>query len=334
MRCPTLSELPTVPARKTGWPWTEESPQLPETMADGRPWPKISIVTPSYNQGRLIEETVRSVLLQGYPNLEFIIIDGASTDRSIDIIRKYASWLAYWVSEPDRGQSHAVNKGIARASGDLLHWINSDDLLLRSSLSTIGELFVRNPECRLVTGQAKLIDYQGDRIGDLNSSFSSWADFATRQCKIAQVATFFDRKLFDEFGMLDESLEYCMDSDLLLRFTQEYPPLIVDSYLTAYRIHKKTKFDHNRISGFVEADQTYLKHLYGTGLERIYRNWSFAHWLSLSSFEDLTFGNRILSILHGIKMQPAIFRSRKLYLAIVRAGRIGLREKLGKYASS
>jgi cellulose synthase/poly-beta-1,6-N-acetylglucosamine synthase-like glycosyltransferase len=113
MRCPTLIELPPPPPGKTGWPWTEESPQLPDTMPDGRPWPRVSIVTPSYNQGEFIEETNRSVLLQGHSNLEYIIIGGGSTDNSVDTIHKYEKWLAYWVSEPDRGQADAINPNFA-----------------------------------------------------------------------------------------------------------------------------------------------------------------------------------------------------------------------------
>ena len=115
MHCPTLAELPPPPPDKTGWPWSEESPPLPATMPDGSPWPRISIVTPSYNQGQFIEETIRSVLLQGYPNLEYIVMDGGSTDNSVEIVRNYNSWLAYWVSEPDRGQAmRSIRDGRAR----------------------------------------------------------------------------------------------------------------------------------------------------------------------------------------------------------------------------
>src|ERR1700738_5143459 len=106
----------------TGWPWTTETPRLPAVRPDGSRWPRISIVTPSYNQGQFIEETIRSVLLQGYPDLEYLILDAGSTDGTLDVIRKYERHLTYWVSEPDKGQSDAINKGFARCTGELMNW--------------------------------------------------------------------------------------------------------------------------------------------------------------------------------------------------------------------
>src|SRR5688572_24844846 len=139
MSSPSLAQMPPPPPEKTGWPWTEESPQLPDTMPNGQPWPKITIVTPSYNQGQFLEETIRSVLLQGYPNLEYIIMDGGSTDGSVDIIRKYEPYIAYWVSTTDRGQSHAINKGFSLATGHLMGWLNSDDVYAPNALMSIAQ---------------------------------------------------------------------------------------------------------------------------------------------------------------------------------------------------
>ena len=134
MRCPTLAELPPPLEGKTGWPWTVESTQLPETMPHGSPWPRISIVTPSYNQGEFIEETIRSVLLQGYPNLEYIIMDGGSSDKTNEVISKYASWLKYWRSQKDEGQAAAITEGFLRATGQIGAYINSDDFYLQNVL--------------------------------------------------------------------------------------------------------------------------------------------------------------------------------------------------------
>lgn len=155
MRCPTLAELPPPPPDRTGWPWTVESPRVPDTMSDGRLcWPRISIVTPSYNQARFIEETIRSILLQGYPDLEYIIIDGGSTDDTVAILRKYEKHLAYWVSEKDRGQSHAINKGMERISGDVWMYQNSDDLLSRGALAAVADRFA-DPSVSWVGGASE-----------------------------------------------------------------------------------------------------------------------------------------------------------------------------------
>ena len=136
MRCPTLRELPPPPAGKTGWPWTEESaPSLPPTRPAGQPWPRITVVTPSFNQAVFLEATIRSILLQGYPDLEYYVLDGGSKDGSVDIIKKYAPWLTYWFSGPDGGQSSAINRGLELGSGLFATWINSDDMLCKNALT-------------------------------------------------------------------------------------------------------------------------------------------------------------------------------------------------------
>ena len=149
---------------KTGWPWSEQSKQLPKTMKNGKLWPKISIVTPSFNQVQFIEETIRSVILQNYPNLEYIIIDGGSTDGSVEIIKKYEKYLTYWVSEPDSGQSEAINKGWKIATGDIIAWLNSDDMYMPYALSTIASMYAANPDKIIFQGSCNNIDIEGNHL--------------------------------------------------------------------------------------------------------------------------------------------------------------------------
>jgi glycosyltransferase involved in cell wall biosynthesis len=285
---------------------------LPETMVDGQAWPKLSVVTPSYNQSQFLEEAIRSVLLQGYPNLEYIIIDGGSSDGSLELIRNYEPWLTYWVSEPDRGQSHAINKGIVRSTGDILFWLNSDDLVLPGAFSTVARLFMKRSQVRLVTGQAQVINEDGERIGMLRSRFSSWREFGSRKCTIRQVATFFDRKLFEELGLIDESLDYCMDMDLLLRFTRKFPPLVVDVHLSAYRKHGCAKFDNHCVAGYKEFDEMMSRHLSGTGLEVDYLLWSTHNWLFCSLKKGLNMNERLACLAYSMKALPlkSILRQR------------------------
>src|SRR5258708_33872657 len=150
----------TLSKERYGWPWTTKSKPLPNLTKNGHPWPRISIVTPSYNQGQFLEETLRSVLLQGYPNLEYIIMDGGSSDNSAEIIEKYAPQLAYWESKPDSGQTHAINKGLKRSTGTIMGWLNSDDILLPKSLCRIAETFSAQPSTMIATGFRKVYDAQ------------------------------------------------------------------------------------------------------------------------------------------------------------------------------
>ena len=152
----TLEDLPKPPQGRSGWPWTEASRPLPRVTTHGEPWPKISIVTPSFNQAQYLEETIRSVLLQGYPNLEYFVYDGGSTDGSVDILRRYGAFLDGWVSERDKGQSDAINKGFARCTGEVVNWLCSDDVLLPGALSQVGQAFVERPETEGTRGRREV----------------------------------------------------------------------------------------------------------------------------------------------------------------------------------
>jgi glycosyltransferase involved in cell wall biosynthesis len=243
MRCPTLNDLPSPPADKTGWPWTNETPQLPETMPNGSRWPRISIVTPSYNQGRFIEETIRSVLLQGYPDLEYVIVDGGSTDDSVDVIQRYAPWLTAWVSEPDRGQAHAINKGLAKCAGELLGWINSDDLLLRGAANHLGTAYKRFPRAILA---GDVIDFHlsvGQRtlLQQRDITFDAIVEPWRHNIRWHQPGIFFSCSLYQQAGPLDESLHYVFDRDWLCRAVQIATVHYIHIPVAQFRFHHTSK---------------------------------------------------------------------------------------------
>lgn len=247
MRCPTLKELPPPPPGKTGWPWTEESPQLPDAMPDGRPWPRISIVTPNYNYGQFIEETIRSVLLQGYPNLEYIIIDGGSTDNSVEIIKKYEPWLAYWVSEPDRGQSHAINKGFARVTGQIMAWINSDDYYSHEALTSVVQQFVHGKmlvigEVVYVDDESRFLRHVKTRLSGDTRQRSLFMNGQVKAFRHPQPAMFWTNRVFSMVGQLSEDLCYVMDLDFLLRaMSIGITPAIYERVLAYVRLHENSK---------------------------------------------------------------------------------------------
>ena len=237
----SVGELPPPPAGKTGWPWTEGSPVLPSLTPAGQPWPKIAIVTPSFNQGAYIEETIRSVLLQGYPNLEYIIIDGGSTDDTIDIIRKYERYVSYWVSEPDRGQAHAINKGIRRATGDIFAWLNSDDVYAPGVFQRVASIF-RDEEVHLLYGKCAYVEadgrYRADwpYVGNLN------LPLLLSQNVVPQPSTFLRMHVVRGCGFLDEQMHYAFDYEYWLRIiAKNYRAHSIPNLLSYYRLHDTSK---------------------------------------------------------------------------------------------
>ncbi|MDY6937097.1 MAG: glycosyltransferase family 2 protein [Cyanobacteriota bacterium] len=260
MKCPTLQKLPSPPPKKKGWPWTEESsqqsPQLSDRLSDDSEWPKISIVTPSYNQGEFLEETIRSVLLQGYPNLEYIIIDGGSTDNSIEIIRQYEPWLTYWISEPDRGQSDAIQKGFDRSSGQIMGWLNSDDLLEPLALLTLSSIY--QPGCHWWKGDAKHILADGTIKTYKQSPLEiTRNELLHARLILTQVSTFWTRELWHQAGGYISNLNFAMDYELWLRFSNYTSVTTIESVLGRYRTHDraKTGTQQGQVLYFQECDR-------------------------------------------------------------------------------
>jgi len=241
MKCPPLTELPPAPLNRMEWPWTKESKPLSPRMPDGRHWPKISIVTPSLNQGQFLEETIRSVLLQHYPNLEYIIMDGGSTDNSIEIIKKYETWLNYWVSEKDNGQADAIQRGFDKASGKIIGWLNSDDLLLPNALAKVAKQFMLFPDMELLIGGAIMIDSDSNPVHRRYCYAQSYNSLLFLCQYFLQASSFWTKKVFRTIGGLDTSLKFCFDYDLFLKLALRRNPGKVDAFLSEFRLHDKTK---------------------------------------------------------------------------------------------
>lgn len=228
-------------------------------MPSGQPWARISIVTPSYNQADFLEETIRSVLLQGYPDLEYFVIDGASTDGSVDIIAKYEPWLTYWVSESDRGQSHAINKGFARCTGDMMTFQNSDDYYLPGAFADAADRFVTCRDAAVVVGGFFYVDDRirrdepvPARVPDGNSVdlFLIPAD----QWRLHQVSTFYSRNVLDRVGrQVREDLNWVMDRELLYRACRAGPVRVSERNYAVFRWHPRGK----SISNYLLADLEY-----------------------------------------------------------------------------
>jgi glycosyltransferase involved in cell wall biosynthesis len=252
-----LNVFPPPPQGKKGWPWNRETKPTTSKRPNGEAWPRISIVTPSYNQGRYIEETIRSVLLQNYPNLEYIIIDGGSTDETVEIIRKYEPWLTYWVSEPDRGQSHAINKGFTKSSGEIFGWLCSDDILLDGALGAVaGSMNLASPSwligCALEYDERS--KRSGRRIRTTDFSVGNFMQWAHKW--IPQPSVFWNQELHTvcrTTELINEELNYCMDVDLWFRFLRHSAPLFCDNDLSRLRYHDaaKTSGDNDYYNAFM-----------------------------------------------------------------------------------
>lgn len=204
-------------------------------------FPRITVVTPSFNQAAYLERTIRSVLDQGYPNLEYIIVDGGSNDGSINIIRRYEDRLAWWVSEPDRGQTDAINKGLRRATGEWVAWQNSDDIYYPGAFHDVAAAAARHPETDLIIGDIMLIDEQDRQLRNICYVKPSYNALLAEGMLIANQAAFWRRSLQEKIGLLDEEFHCSFDYEWFLRLSRHTESVHVARVWGALRLHGETK---------------------------------------------------------------------------------------------
>ncbi|WP_322509878.1 glycosyltransferase family 2 protein [Anaerolinea sp.] len=227
--------------------------------------PKISIVTPSLNQGKFIEETILSVLSQNYPRLEYLVVDGGSSDTTLHVLERYSDRIR-WISERDGGQTNAINKGLRLTDGTIVGYLNADDILLPGSLWTVADAFARHSEVRWVIGKCRIVD---EKNSEIRKPITNYKNFLLKRGSfpllvmtnyISQPATFWRRDALETVGFLDESLHYVMDYEYWLRLYSRYSPLFLPQYLAAFKIHpssKTTSMGHR--NAYVEEERRVVK---------------------------------------------------------------------------
>jgi glycosyltransferase involved in cell wall biosynthesis len=299
--------------------------------------PRISIITPSLNQVSFIEQTISSVIKQGYPNLEYIVIDGGSTDGSVEIIRKFQNNIAYWVSEKDGGQAHAINKGLQRATGDIVAYLNSDDYYLEGALARVAEHYSCHPEVDLFHGRCRIVDERGTSIGVRSGSITRYEEILDlwevwwNGRNFVQPEVFWTKRMIAKVGLLREDLFWALDYDYWLRVLHARGAVgFVDHELAAFRLHAQQKstqpalvanellsvvrpyiFANDGSIGWLKRVELKGKWIFDTRFrdeaelslhrkEGRYRRWLRLLWLSLQSpelFAARSFRQRLLNML-------------------------------------
>lgn len=236
--------------------------------------PRVTIVMPSLNQARFLEEAIQSVLAQDYPNVEFIIIDGGSTDGSVDIIKKYADRLAHWVSEPDRGHGDALCKGFSRATGEILAWLNSDDSYFPGAIRRAVEAFQEDPSADLVYGDVLIVDEHNRSLGERRLTRMDWYDFLGQGNCLAQPAAFWTRRIYEQVGGIDASYYFQLDLDFFVRVVAAGRIKHLRERLASLRIHpegKMVRAEHIRRVELERLRQQYVNQRPG----RLWYSWQF-----------------------------------------------------------
>ncbi len=263
MHPPRVTDLP-IP-RKSGWPWTSTDESFPLEGSSGQAlYPRISIVTPSFNQIQFLEETIRSVLLQGYPNLEYIVMDGGSTDGSEEVIRQYEPFLSFVHVGPDGGQSAAIAEGFHHATGEILAWLNSDDRYCPNVLKRVANHFAANPSIVFANGDVNYVDSKGNFLERIYAIRPNW--FLTANLGVhgwPQQGCFWRRQAYEKSGGLDKTLQFCMDRDLFIRLIKLGPSArIPGAPLADFRVHERAK--SSTILDVAKMENDILLDRYGT----------------------------------------------------------------------
>ena len=202
--------------------------------------PKISIITPSLNQGQFLERTILSVLNQDYPDIEYIVMDGGSTDNSLEILKKYHNRVI-WKSEPDKGQAHALNKGIKIATGEIIGWLNSDDMYRPNAFKNTADFFLKHVEIGMVYGKCNIIDENDNHICFYKTEAFNFERYINDADIIPQQSAFIKKQIIEKVGYLDQNLKYAMDLDLFVRIAKKYNLKYLPTHLASFRRHKGQK---------------------------------------------------------------------------------------------
>jgi glycosyltransferase involved in cell wall biosynthesis len=219
-------------------------------------FPKLTVITPSYNQAEFLERTIQSVINQNYPNLEYIVIDGGSTDGSVEVIRKYEKYLTYWISEPDFGQSHAINKGLKMATGDWVCWQNSDDIFYPSAFSNFLTVAIKFPSLDLIVGNMNLIDRFDNVLRDIKYVKPTYRSLLNEGMVLANQAAFWKRAVHHDLGFLDQDYDCMFDYDWFLRLTRFTRKVRhINATLAALRLHEETKTSTRRKAFMLEENK-------------------------------------------------------------------------------
>jgi glycosyltransferase involved in cell wall biosynthesis len=272
--------------------------------------PRITIITPSYNQGHYIEQTITSVLDQGYPNLEYIIIDGGSTDNSVEVIKKYEKHLSFWVSEKDRGQSHAINKGFARATGEVINWLNSDDYYEKDALRKVADAFC-NPDINVYCGRSRVFGQGNEYLNPGTDIYANNLYKTVGWARIDQPETFFRHTLLKQIGYVNETLHFTMDKEMWMHYLLKFGLNGIcktDELLVHYRLHDTSKTVSLQ-NGFIEETHnlyyTYAKWFSLEPFTALLKNLG-AKEVSLSGYEQALTAEGVYKIVNYYFMQQAL----------------------------